>query len=69
MKPITERLNIKSNYTWTPEELSEHKDMWYDACEELGIIDVVDAILEFVDPETSTEMLQHLCDKYNINRI
>ena len=37
--------------------------------EELGIEDVVLGFLEATDPEISTEVLNHLCKKFNINRI
>ena len=37
--------------------------------EELGIEDVVIGFLEATSPEISTEVLEHLCKKFNIDRI
>lgn len=70
MKNITEKLTVNKNTSyWREGELEEHFDMWRDACEELGIEDVVMGFLEATNPEISSEVLNHLCKKFNIDRI
>lgn len=70
MRNIVEKLTIKKDVSyWREGELEEHFDMWRDACEELGIEDVVLGFLEATGPEISSEVLNHLCKKFNINRI
>lgn len=70
MRNITEKLKVNKDASyWREGELEEHIDMWRDACEELGIDDVVIGFLEATSPEISTEVLDHLCKKFNIDRI
>jgi hypothetical protein len=70
MKNITERLTVNKNASyWREGELEDHLDMWRDACNELGIDDVVMGFLEATSPEISTEVLENLCKKFNIDRI
>jgi len=70
MRNLVEKLtvNTKASY-WKEGEFEEHVDMWRDACEELGIEDVVMGFLEATNPEISMEVLEHLCKKFNIDRI
>lgn len=64
------KLTVNKNTSyWREGELEEHFDMWRDACEELGIEDVVMGFLEATNPEISSEVLNHLCKKFNIDRI
>ena len=70
MKNITEKLTVNKHASyWQEGELEEHIDMWRDACEELGIDDVVIGFLEATSHEISKEVLEHLCKKFNIDRI
>ena len=70
MRNIIERLTVNKNASyWREGELEDHLDMWRDACNELGIDDVVMGFLEATSPEISMEVLEHLCKKFNIDRI
>jgi hypothetical protein len=68
MKNLSEKLSV-SNVTGFASDNKSLTEKWNKAIDYLGINVVVEEFNKYVDPDTSTEVLKNLVDRYHITEV